>query len=47
MTHLPLKGSERVALPGARVLGPANPTERLEVSVLVRRRGGAAPKGMV
>jgi kumamolisin len=38
MTHVPLKGSERVALPGARVVGPANPTERLEVSVLVRRR---------
>ena len=41
MTHVPLRGSERAALPGARLLGPANPTERLEVSVLVRRRARA------
>jgi kumamolisin len=40
MANIPLTGSERVALPGARVLAPADPTERLEVSVIVRR--GAA-----
>ncbi|MDB6083241.1 MAG: kscp [Gammaproteobacteria bacterium] len=38
MAKIPLKGSERATLPGARVLQPAEPTERLEVSVLVRRR---------
>jgi kumamolisin len=36
-----LKGSERGMLSGARVLGPADPAERLEVTVLVRRRGSA------
>src|ERR1700727_13166 len=41
MANIALKGSERVAMPGARVLAPADPTERLEVTVLVRRRAGA------
>ena len=41
MTHHPLKGSERKALPGAKAVGKADPTERLEVSVLLRRRDGA------
>jgi kumamolisin len=36
-----LKGSERAALPGASVIRAADPAERLEVSVLVRR-GAAA-----
>jgi kumamolisin len=40
MANIPLKGSERVAMPGARVLAPADPTERLEVSVIVRRSAG-------
>src|SRR5580693_4538519 len=39
MAKILLKGSERSAVRGARVVAPANPTERLEVSVLVRRRG--------
>ena len=38
MTNIPLKGSERVAMRGARALAPADPTERLEVTILVRRR---------
>ena len=38
MATVILKGSERTTLPGARVIGPADPAERLEVSVLVRRR---------
>jgi kumamolisin len=38
MTTIPLKGSERVAMHGARALAPADPTERLEVTILVRRR---------
>jgi kumamolisin len=37
-----LKGSERAELPGARLIGPADPNERLEVSVLVRRRAPEA-----
>ena len=39
MAKVPLKGSERAAVPGARVLAPAEATERLEVSVILRRRG--------
>ncbi|HWS61320.1 MAG TPA: S53 family peptidase [Steroidobacteraceae bacterium] len=39
MTKVPLKGSERAAVPGARELAPAEATERMEVSVIVRRRG--------
>jgi kumamolisin len=38
MANSALTGSERIAMPGARVLAPADPTERLEVTVLVRRR---------
>ncbi|HEX9404584.1 MAG TPA: protease pro-enzyme activation domain-containing protein, partial [Steroidobacteraceae bacterium] len=38
MTNIPLKGSERAAMRGARVLAPADPAERLEVTLLVRRR---------
>ena len=41
MANTTLTGSERVPLPGARVVGPADPTERLEVTVLVRRRAAA------
>jgi kumamolisin len=37
MANIPLKGSERVVMPGAQVLAPADPSERLEVSVIVRR----------
>jgi kumamolisin len=33
-----LPGSSRQAVPGARVVGPCEPHERMEVSVLVRRR---------
>jgi kumamolisin len=34
--HIPLKGSERVILPGAKVIGAANPDESLSVTVLLR-----------
>jgi kumamolisin len=37
MTIHPLKGSERQLVPGARAIGKADPSERLEVSVLLRR----------
>ena len=40
MANILLKGSERVAMPGARVLAPADPAERLEVSLIVRRGAG-------
>ncbi|MBV8650369.1 MAG: S8/S53 family peptidase, partial [Alphaproteobacteria bacterium] len=37
-----LKGSDRAPLPGAKAVGKADPNERFEVSVLVRRRGADA-----
>jgi kumamolisin len=42
MANILLKGSERAALHGARVTGPAHADERLEVSVLLRRRSTPA-----
>jgi kumamolisin len=42
MAQHPLKGSERQPLPGAKSVGKADPAEGLEVSVLLRRRSGAA-----
>jgi kumamolisin len=39
MGRIPLKGSERAPLSGSRAMGPADPSERVEVSVLLRRRG--------
>jgi kumamolisin len=47
MAKILLKGSERVAVSGSRVVGPANPAERLEVSVLLRRRGQQAMQARV
>lgn len=38
MARIPLKGSDRKPLPGSRTIGPADPSERVQVSVLVRRR---------
>jgi len=38
MAHVTLKGSERTAVEHARALAPADPSERLEVTVIVRRR---------
>lgn len=36
--YIPIRGSERAALAGARVIGPADPNERVEVTVRVRPR---------
>lgn len=47
MPRQPLKGSERQPLPGARAIGKADPAERLEVTVLLRRRAGEALKDRV
>jgi kumamolisin len=47
MAKIPLKGSERTALPGAREVAPADAAERLEVSVIVRRRGGGQMQARV
>ena len=44
MATIGLKGSERVPLQGARVIGAADPAERMEVSLLLRRRGAALLK---
>jgi kumamolisin len=43
----PLRGSERQPLPGARSVGKADPSERLEVTILARRRAGANLKERV
>jgi kumamolisin len=40
--HIPLKGSERVAVPGAKAIGAANPDESLQVTVRLRSRAQAA-----
>ena len=40
MASISLKGSERVAMAGASVLAPADPQERLEVSLILRRGAG-------
>jgi kumamolisin len=37
VANVPLKGSERSPMPGAKIIASADPHERLEVSVLVRR----------
>jgi kumamolisin len=42
MAQHPLKGSERKPLHGARAVGKADPQERLEVSVILRRRNADA-----
>ena len=39
--HVPLKGSERVAVSGAKPIGAANPDESLQVTVLLRSRSQA------
>jgi kumamolisin len=39
--HVSLKGSERVAVSGAKVIGTANPDESLQVTVLLRSRAQA------
>ncbi|HUN57749.1 MAG TPA: S53 family peptidase [Candidatus Binataceae bacterium] len=38
----PLNGSERMPMPGARAIGAADPSERLEVTVVVRRPPSSA-----
>jgi hypothetical protein len=40
LTRHPLKSSERQPLRGARAVGKADPAERLEVTILLRRRNG-------
>jgi kumamolisin len=42
MAKVTLKGSERTAVPGAQVVAPSDPKERLEVSVIVRRSARTA-----
>jgi kumamolisin len=41
--RVPLAGSERSPMPGAREIGPANPNEVIEVTVRLRSRGGKTP----
>jgi kumamolisin len=39
--HVPLKGSERVVVSGAKAIGAANPDESIQVTVLLRSRAQA------
>jgi kumamolisin len=47
MAKVTLKGSERTAMSSAQVLAPADPTERLEVSIVIRRRARQALQARV
>lgn len=47
MTQHLLSGSERQAVPGARCLGPADPTQTLQVLLVVRQRDGHAFRTLV
>jgi kumamolisin len=42
LQHVPLSGSERTPLPGARAVGPADPAERIQVTVLLHPRSDLA-----
>jgi len=42
MSTFPLAGSERTQIPGSRSVGRADPAERLEVTLLLRRRAAVA-----
>lgn len=39
--YVPVKGSHRDPVPGARAIGPADPDEHIDVTVVLRPRGGA------
>jgi kumamolisin len=41
--HLPLAGSERTAMIGAQTLGPADPSELVEVTIRLRSRAAETP----
>ncbi|HLY57622.1 MAG TPA: S53 family peptidase [Stellaceae bacterium] len=47
MTKHPLAGSERQPLPGTRHVGPADPKERLEVTLILRHRAEDVLKARV
>ena len=40
--RVPVTGSERAPLPGSRLIGAADPRERVSVTLLLRRRGADA-----
>jgi kumamolisin len=40
--HIPLKGSQRVVVAGAKAIGPADPAESMQVTVLLRSRAQEA-----
>jgi kumamolisin len=40
---LPLAGSERSPMPGAREIGPANPNEKVEVTIRLKSKTGKKP----
>jgi kumamolisin len=47
MAQHPLAGSERLSLPGAQSVGPADPAERLDVTVILRQAAADELRGKV
>lgn len=41
--RIPLAGSERAPMPGAQEIGPANPNEKVDVTIRLRSRTGKKP----
>lgn len=41
--RIPLAGSERAPMEGAQVIGPANPNEKVDVTIRLRSRAGKKP----
>src|SRR5262249_49777377 len=42
----PVPGSNRQPLPNARLVGPANPNERVEVTIILRQRPSSGPSAV-
>jgi kumamolisin len=42
-THIPLKGSERAPIPGAKEIGPADPKQQIDVTIRLHYRAGKKP----
>src|SRR6266571_1006256 len=45
--RIALRGSERILLPGSKAVGKPSPRERVEVTVLVRRRRPGQPSELI
>ena len=45
MKSIPIKGTEHTALPGTRPIGPTDPHQQIEVSVVLKHRQALPPAG--